>query len=111
MAVKAEVVEINGISYNLISKIKEATVISKLDDTYYYGDIVIPDNIEYEGESYKVTSIGYAAFFLSGITSVTIGNNIKSIGDDAFYKCTSLATVVIPNSVETIGELAFSFCI
>jgi len=44
------------------------------------------------------------------IKSVIINNGITSIGNYAFYKCTSLTSITIPNSVTSIGEGAFSFC-
>ena len=40
----------------------------------------------------------------------TIPNSVETIGDNAFYECTSLTEVTIPNSVETIGDFAFSEC-
>ena len=45
-----------------------------------------------------------------GIKSVILGYGVTSIGDYAFYKCTSLKGVTIPNSVTFIGNLAFSGC-
>ncbi len=44
------------------------------------------------------------------MTSVTIGNGVTTIGDGAFWGCTSLTSVIIPNSVTSIGSSAFSFC-
>ena len=35
---------------------------------------------------------------------------IKSIGNDAFYKCKSLKSIVIPDSVKSIGIEAFAWC-
>ena len=32
------------------------------------------------------------------------------IGNDAFYKCTSLTSITIPDSVTSIGEYAFQYC-
>ncbi|GHT12598.1 hypothetical protein AGMMS4956_07450 [Bacteroidia bacterium] len=59
----------------------------------------------------SVTSIGDMAFFYcSGLTSVTIGNSVTSIGSYAFYDCSGLTAVTIPNSVTSIGESAFSGC-
>ena len=48
--------------------------------------------------------------YSKNITSVTIGNNVTSIGNYAFYVCTGLTSVTIPNSVTSIGNSAFSGC-
>jgi len=46
------------------------------------------------------------------ITSVEFekGSVCKSIGDHAFYECTSLTSVTIPDSVTSIGRYAFQSC-
>ena len=80
----------------------------------------------------SVTSIGYNAF--SGCSSLSIENNLryadtylveavdktlstysikegtKWIGDLAFNSCFSLTSIIIPNSVTSIGEVAFGGC-
>ena len=56
------------------------------------------------------SNIPERAFGTSAVTSVTIGNNVTSIGDNAFEYCDALETLTIGNSVETIGDEAFVGC-
>jgi hypothetical protein len=59
----------------------------------------------------SVTSIGdYAFFGCSSLNSITISNGVTSIGDSAFQYCGNLTSVTIPNSVTSIGESAFQYC-
>ena len=59
----------------------------------------------------NVTSIGdYAFRGCSGLTSVTIGNNVTSIGGFAFEGCSGLTSITIPDSITSIGNYAFSGC-
>ncbi|MGB7749075.1 MAG: leucine-rich repeat protein [Verrucomicrobiia bacterium] len=71
------------------------------------GVVIIPDTTN----GLPVTSIGEDAFEYRILTGVTIGTNVISIGDGAFFNCTSLTNVTIPNSVTSIGEDAFDSCI
>ncbi|MCD8133831.1 MAG: leucine-rich repeat domain-containing protein [Clostridiales bacterium] len=58
-----------------------------------------------------VTSIGEGAFFTcSSLTDITIGNQVTSIGYAAFAYCSSLTSVIIPASVTFIGNYAFQDC-
>lgn len=59
----------------------------------------------------EVTTIGANAFFgCSQMSSVTIGNNVSTIGKNVFYNCYKLSLVTIPNSVTSIGGHAFTGC-
>ena len=105
----AEKVEIDGIYYNLITKIKTAEVIS--GSNKYKGKVFIPSSVVYNDVTYSVTSIASSAFYYcSGLTSVTIPNSVTSIGSSAFYNCSGLNSVTIPNSVTSIGSDAFWGC-
>ena len=77
----------------------------------YTGNVVIPEEVTYMGSTRKVTSIGNHAFYsCSSLTSVTIPNSVTSIGGYAFYQCSSLTSITIPNSVPSIGQYAFFSC-
>src|SRR6266540_1923465 len=59
----------------------------------------------------SVTSIGDSAFFsCTSLTSATIPNSVTSIGHSAFVYCASLVSVTIPASVTSIGDSAFDGC-
>ena len=52
----------------------------------------------------------YAFSGCSSLTSVIIGSSVTSIGESAFSRCNSLTSVTIPDSVTSIGDYAFSGC-
>ena len=86
-------------------------------EQYYYGSSTssttsttyyIPSSLK----SVTVTggNILYGAFYnCTGLTSVTIGKGVTSIGDSAFRDC-GLTSITIPDSVTSIGGSAFSSC-
>lgn len=77
----------------------------------YSGSVTIPETVTYSNTTYRVSTIGYAAFWgCSGLTSITIPNSVTTIGIIAFYNCRGLTSITMPNSVTTIGESAFSGC-
>ena len=69
--------------------------------------LVIPETID----GHAVTSIGDSAFYYcTSLTSITLPDSVTSIGDYAFSRCTSLTSITIPDSVTSIGASAFSSC-
>ena len=114
-------ININGVYYNLDSTNKTASVTkakmnfinapASVTTSKYSGSIIIPSTVEYEGDSYRVISIGLYAFLnCNDLISVTLPSSITSISTDAFEGCNALTSVNIPESVTSIGQGAFSDC-
>ena len=75
-----------------------------ISNTYKNGKGVI----KFDG---NVTSIGESAFYrCSSLTGITIPNGVTTIGEGAFYRCQSLTSITIPNSVTSIKGSAFERC-
>ena len=54
---------------------------------------------------------GFSPFYgISTLTSVSIGNNVTEIGENAFCYCSGLTSITIPNSITNIGKSAFKNC-
>ena len=106
----------NKIYYDITdknSKTVSVTYQGNFDKQYasYSGSCTIPETVDYDGATYRVTSIDYCAFYgCSGLTNVTIPNSVTSIGESAFYGCSGLTSITIPNSVTSIGKEAFYDC-
>ena len=49
-------------------------------------------------------------FGFADFISITLGNSLKSISDEAFWQCPNLASITIPDSVLSIGGEAFYDC-
>lgn len=58
----------------------------------------------------NITSIGQDAFYLSGITHISIPVTTKSLGRSSFQSCGSLTEISIPANVESISDLVFNGC-
>ncbi|MCH5171750.1 MAG: leucine-rich repeat domain-containing protein [Erysipelotrichales bacterium] len=94
--------------YELASNAAEYTV---------YGNYVFyPNDIQYINipsmhDGLPVTSIGEFAFFnCSSLTTITIPSSVTSIGESAFKGCSSLTSITVPSSVTSIGKNAFQEC-
>ena len=77
-----------------------------------YGSITIYGNGVMEEFSYDTVSDRKPGWtdFRSKILSVTIIDNVKNVGEFAFYDCQKLTTVTIDSPVTKIGQSAFKNC-
>lgn len=72
--------------------------------------VTIPKTVKIGGKIFKVTSIAKKALFnRSKVTSVTIGENVKTIGASAFGKCKKLSTITIRTTkLKSVGKNALN---
>ena len=102
---------VNGCEYDYKINTADGTAtITKFrapDDHGSY-DITIPTAFG----RFPVTDIGdYAFSGCHSLTTLSLGENIKTIGSYAFYDCTQITgSVTIPQSVTSIGLIAFGGC-
>ena len=84
-------------------------------DNIRYADTYLIEAVDKTLSTYTIKDgtkwIGDRAFSgCSSLTSVTIPNSVTSIGSFAFYGCSSWTSLTIPNSVTSIGGCAFVRC-
>ena len=98
------------------------------------GNVEIPEYVQHDGLSYKVTEIGSEAFRgctymtsisipesvtrirnsafaeCAGLSSLSLPQSLRLIGKEAFYQCRTLTEVTIPEQVDSLGSSAFGHC-
>ena len=75
--------------------------------TFYYGDVIVPPTVEYNGTTYTVTSVNPFAFVESELSSVVLPNTITEICSGAFYG-TTITSLVLPEALTECGVGAFA---
>ena len=68
------------------------------------GNIVTPYNVS-DFDASIITNT-----YHNGIGVISFDNDITKIGEEAFYKCSTLASVIIPKGVTQINHAAFADC-
>ncbi len=58
----------------------------------------------------KLVTIGYNAFYNTGIEQISLPDSVKTIGYSAFANCVNLTGITLPSSLETLGYNAFYKC-
>ena len=117
LTVNAHDFEVDGIFYQIISE-EDRTIAVTYEgtnkyspDSYYAGEIIIPEHVSYSGNEYTVTRIGERAFMnCDNLTSVSLPESIERIEDSAFSSCYDLTEIRMPSKANHIGSGAFNSC-
>ena len=97
----------DGVIYTLDNKTKTAALSVA---GYVEGEYNIPEELDYEGETFLLTSIGIRAFSgNTSLTSVVIPKSVTNIGGGAFYRCSNLTDLYChAENVPTTGVNVFT---
>ena len=116
--------EVDGMYYNIVS-ISELTceVTYRGSDYYdarftYFGNITVPESVQYNGRTLKVVGVGDHAFDnydwwnkeKESITSISLPNSIEYLGDYALAY-NSFSDFEVPSSLKKIGKGAFHYSV
>jgi hypothetical protein len=110
--------DIEGGRYvNIPSSIGGVEVVKIGEDTFRGKDIygvIIPDTVKIIGKSafewcgyWEESSESNAHSIRYGIKELTLGSNVETIEDNAFYNCI-INNLVLPGNIKYIGDAAFS---
>ncbi|MCD8180421.1 MAG: leucine-rich repeat domain-containing protein, partial [Firmicutes bacterium] len=94
---------------NVPSSLKKVTITSETDvpENAFAG----LENITSITVNDGIKTIGNGAFDgCTSLKSFTIPEDIASIGDNTFRNCSSASSITVPDTVESIGEAAFDGC-
>lgn len=104
---KGDIVQVSSFQYKITGN---STVSLKAPVNKKIKKAVIPASVNIEGKTYKVTAIDAKAMKgMAELQTLTIGKNVKTIGQQAFYKCKKLKTVTIQTELwKSVGSKSFS---
>ena len=111
IAIPPHDIEADGIWYNITSKEERTVEVTyKLDG--YSGDVVIPEQVTYKGNTYTVTGIAAYTFCGTKAKSLYIPNTVKVInGEYAFAFSGNLESIHFPEGITEIPQFACQDCI
>ena len=105
---------VDGIAYNINEDDTTVSVtlnVNEYNFSTYNGDILIPESVIHNGQTYAVTAIAADTFYACiNLSSVSLPNSLVLIGDNAFSFCSSITSIHLPASVNLIVGNAFAGC-
>ena len=74
------------------------------------GDVVVPEQVAFQGNLYTVVAIGDFFRECPQLTSIVIPNSVTVIAGQAFFQDTVLEAVVLPDGLDEIKNWSFLAC-
>ena len=107
---KGRLFEKDGIRYNVLDD-NIVELVSAKAANVYSGNFVVPQSVNYNGQTYNVDRIGFRAFLdCTELTGINMHDKMTMIHFEAFAGCSSLKEVVFPGSIRRINGDAFNGC-
>ncbi len=105
-------ITVEGLIYQVTSEPnKEVELIGRDTQSQLPEDLVVPETITHDSQTYKVVAINSNMnFATSGIKTLTISEGIVRVGEKSFAQCTALTSLTLPSSLKEIGDEAFKGC-
>ncbi len=100
----------NNLRYKITNYQEKTVELVSLAPSFSDVNLIIPQNVEYEGISFSVSSLGKLSCSSSSIQSVKLPSTVNSIGEGAFLKCTSLSDVSLNEGIISLGKDVFEGC-
>ena len=102
--------EVDGIRYDITS-FTDLTVKASSISEALTGELVIPSKVQFNGKELVVTDIcNDFAISNDAISSLTVNEGVKSIGERAFKDCKNLTNINIAQTITQIGVECFYGC-
>lgn len=93
-----------------IDKVSSSGSVNKSHTYESGGEYVISMKVVNGTMSLNAKVLGSELAYAASLRRVEVGDNVTSIGDNAFNGCILLGVATIPNSVYEIGQYAFNKC-
>lgn len=101
---KGQSITIDGVVYTVLDRF--ASVIGYTKDVA--ANLVIPKTVNYNNSVYTVTGVYKKAFQgCTSLKSISLTKTVKIIGQYAFY-LSGISSIVLPDNIDTVGDCAFT---
>lgn len=98
-----------GVQYYIIKGADHQVMVG--NNNTYTGELDLPSEVPFNGETYVVTGLGADCFQQSQITSITLPSSVVNIPFSVFSDCTMLESADFSkSSISSLGEYCFFNC-